>query len=101
MELIVLLWYVLNHGRKPKKIEEFNEKIYLDTQVGDSLDDMTAGHVAGAATVLLANDRNEALKEHEHTDVWIDRLDELIGVLEGGFVGHKKGGEGAAERGSS
>lgn len=57
---------------------------------------MTAGHVAGAATVLLANDKNEGLKEHEHTDIWIDRLDDLIGVLEGGFVGHKRGDEGAA-----
>lgn len=51
---------------------------------------MTAGHVAGAATVLLANEKNEALKEHEHTDVWIDQLDDLIGVLERGFAGHKR-----------
>jgi len=54
--------------------------------VGDSLDDMTAGHKAGAATVLLVNDRNEALKEHEHTSLWIDRLDDLIEILENGFA---------------
>lgn len=51
---------------------------------------MTAGHVAGAATVLLANDKNGALKEHEHTHAWIDRLDDLIGVLERGFVGQRR-----------
>jgi hypothetical protein len=59
---------------------------------------MTAGHVAGAATVLLANDKNEILKEHEHTDIWIDRLDDLIGILEAGFVGNDKGKGIAAER---
>ena len=57
---------------------------------------MTAGHVAGAATVLLANDKNELLKEHEHTDIWINQLDDLIGILEGGFVGHEKGNKSAA-----
>ncbi|PLN84019.1 putative HAD superfamily hydrolase [Aspergillus taichungensis] len=55
--------------------------------VGDSLDDMTAGHTAGAATVLLLNDHNGHLKEHEHTDLCIQRLDELIGILQAGFVG--------------
>ncbi|EAS27895.2 HAD hydrolase, family IA [Coccidioides immitis RS] len=54
--------------------------------VGDSLDDMTAGHKAGAATVLLVNDRNQALKEHDHTNLWIERLDDLIDILENGFV---------------
>ncbi|PYH87520.1 putative HAD superfamily hydrolase [Aspergillus ellipticus CBS 707.79] len=55
--------------------------------VGDSIDDMTAGHTAGAATVLLVNDHNGHLKDHRHTDLCIERLDELIGVLDGGFVG--------------
>jgi phosphoglycolate phosphatase-like HAD superfamily hydrolase len=54
--------------------------------VGDSIDDMTAGRRAGAATVLLVNDANRHLAEHEHTDLIIQRLDELIGILEGGFV---------------
>ncbi|KKF96165.1 putative uncharacterized hydrolase [Ceratocystis platani] len=57
--------------------------------VGDSIDDMTAGRRAGAATVLLANEVNKHLVEHDHTDLVIDRLDELIGVLENGFVGRK------------
>ncbi|OLN85964.1 putative uncharacterized hydrolase [Colletotrichum chlorophyti] len=53
--------------------------------VGDSIDDMTAGRRAGAATVLLANDVNEHLIDHEHTDLVIRRLDELIPILEEGF----------------
>lgn len=53
--------------------------------MGDSIDDMTAGHKAGTATVLLANEGNGELKEHEHTGRWIERLDELIGILEEGL----------------
>jgi phosphoglycolate phosphatase-like HAD superfamily hydrolase len=53
--------------------------------VGDSIDDMTAGRRAGAATVLLANDVNRHLEDHEHTDLVISRLDELISILEEGF----------------
>lgn len=49
---------------------------------------MTAGYAAGAATVLLLNERNTHLKDHLHTDLAIHRLDELIGILENGFVGH-------------
>ncbi|KNG85398.1 putative HAD superfamily hydrolase [Aspergillus nomiae NRRL 13137] len=59
--------------------------------VGDSIDDMTAGHTAGAATVLLLNDHNVHLKEHPHTDLCIERLDELIDILDGGFVGNRDG----------
>ncbi|KAF2745279.1 HAD-like protein [Sporormia fimetaria CBS 119925] len=55
--------------------------------VGDSIDDMTAGFKAGAATVLLVNDVNKHLVEHQHTDLVIKRLDELIGILEEGFEG--------------
>jgi len=68
---------------------------------------MTAGHRAGAATVLLVNEANGELKGHEHTGMWIQRLDELVGVLEGGFeeggAGEGGGweGEGSAERGYS
>ncbi|ROT34459.1 HAD-like protein [Sodiomyces alkalinus F11] len=53
--------------------------------VGDSIDDMTAGRKAGAATVLLLNDVNGHLVEHHHTDLVIRRLDELIPILEEGF----------------
>ena len=48
---------------------------------------MTAGYRAGAATVLLVNEANAHLTNHEHTDLCISRLDELIEVLENGFVG--------------
>jgi phosphoglycolate phosphatase-like HAD superfamily hydrolase len=53
--------------------------------VGDSIDDMTAGRRAGAATVLLVNDVNRHLAKHTHTDLVISRLDDLIAVLEDGF----------------
>ncbi|KAF2965512.1 hypothetical protein GQX73_g8053 [Xylaria multiplex] len=55
--------------------------------VGDSIDDMTAGRQAGAATVLLVNSENAHLAEHPDTDLVIRSLDELVGVLEAGFVG--------------
>jgi phosphoglycolate phosphatase-like HAD superfamily hydrolase len=55
--------------------------------VGDSVDDMTAGRRAGAATVLLLGEANAHLVTHEHTDLVVARLDELVGVLDGGFGG--------------
>ncbi|KAH6655648.1 haloacid dehalogenase-like hydrolase [Truncatella angustata] len=55
--------------------------------VGDSIDDMAAGRRAGAATVLLVNSANEHLAEHEDTDLVIRSLDELVDILEDGFVG--------------
>ncbi|OAX85051.1 hypothetical protein ACJ72_00581 [Emergomyces africanus] len=58
--------------------------------VGDSLDDMTAGHLAGAATILLLNDHNKALKEHEHTHFWVKRLDDIISILEDGVADAKE-----------
>ncbi|KAG6006788.1 hypothetical protein E4U21_006679 [Claviceps maximensis] len=62
--------------------------------VGDSIDDMEAGRKAGAATVLLVNDFNRALAEHEYTDLVIERLDELVGILDKGFEGRDLGVEG-------
>ena len=61
--------------------------------VGDSIDDMTAGHMAGAATVLLLNEQNAHLKEHPHTDLCIKQLSDLIDVLEAGFVGTRENDE--------
>ena len=59
--------------------------------VGDSIDDMAAGYCAGAATVLLVNEENEHLRGHEYCDLVVESLDELVGVLEGGFVGIEGG----------
>jgi phosphoglycolate phosphatase-like HAD superfamily hydrolase len=61
--------------------------------VGDSIDDMTAGFRAGAATVLLVNDVNMHLAEHQHTDLVVTRLDDLIGILENGFEGRVEASE--------
>ena len=55
--------------------------------VGDSIDDMVCGHRAGAATVLLVNEENEYLVDDDYVDLAIQRLDDLIPVLENGFVG--------------
>ncbi|MCJ1270845.1 hypothetical protein MMC22_010742 [Lobaria immixta] len=62
--------------------------------VGDSIDDMTAGFRAGAATVLLLADSNEnaPLRQHPHTGLCITRLDDLIAILEKGFE-EEQGGE--------
>jgi phosphoglycolate phosphatase-like HAD superfamily hydrolase len=60
--------------------------------VGDSIDDMTAGFRAGAATVLLVNDVNRHLANHEHTDLVVRQLDELIEVLDNGFEGRVEAG---------
>lgn len=53
--------------------------------VGDSIDDMTAGHDAGALTVLVKSPGKEDLESIEQTHVVVERLDELIGLLEGGI----------------
>jgi phosphoglycolate phosphatase-like HAD superfamily hydrolase len=55
--------------------------------VGDSIDDMSAGRRAGAATVLLVNEENEKSREADEVDLVIERLDELIDILEKGFEG--------------
>ncbi|XXH03420.1 MAP kinase kinase (MEK) [Hypoxylon texense] len=76
-------------GSDPHGHEEVGDASGL-IMVGDSIDDMTAGHHAGAATVLLVNDANRHLADHEHTDLVIERLDELVDVLDRGFVGREK-----------
>ncbi|KAI4204635.1 MAG: hypothetical protein LQ350_000950 [Teloschistes chrysophthalmus] len=69
--------------------------------VGDSIDDMTAGYRAGAATVLLSCEENEELERHEYTGLAVRRLDDLVGILERGFeegTDRRKGdGEGEAK----
>jgi phosphoglycolate phosphatase-like HAD superfamily hydrolase len=57
--------------------------------VGDSIDDITAGRLAGAATVLLVNEANKHLVDHLNTDLVIKRLDELIDILDNGFEGRE------------
>jgi phosphoglycolate phosphatase-like HAD superfamily hydrolase len=57
--------------------------------VGDSRDDVAAGYRAGAATVLLRNEENEDVAKHHYTGLSINRLDELIDLLEKGFAEEK------------
>ncbi|KAI9853892.1 MAG: hypothetical protein M1824_000816 [Vezdaea acicularis] len=58
--------------------------------IGDSVDDMTAGNRAGAVTVLLVNDVNTHFRAHAHTDLCITKLNEVIPLLEEGFVGREE-----------
>lgn len=58
---------------------------------------MTAGHRAKAATVLLVTETNAHLATHEHTDLIISRLDELIAILENGFEGRIGRGDGDSD----
>ncbi|KAF2156084.1 HAD-like protein [Myriangium duriaei CBS 260.36] len=53
--------------------------------VGDSIDDIVAGHEAGCVTVLLRSEGKEELETDERTDVVVDRLDDLVEMLEGGL----------------
>lgn len=53
--------------------------------VGDSIDDIVAGYEAGAITVLVRSEGKEDLERDERTDVVVGRLDELVGLLEGGL----------------
>ncbi|KAI1756036.1 HAD-like protein [Xylaria castorea] len=77
-----------NDAKSVRQVEEVGDASAL-IMVGDSIDDMTAGRRAGAATVLLVNSENAHLAEHPHTDLVIRRLDELVGVFEAGFVGRE------------
>ena len=57
--------------------------------VGDSIDDIVAGYEAGALTVLLRSEGKEDVEQDPRTDVAIDRLDELIGLLEAGITSRR------------
>ena len=57
--------------------------------VGDSVDDMAAGRSAGAVTVLLRSEANGHLVEDERTDVVIQRLDDLVGLLGEGLTAQR------------
>lgn len=61
------------------------ERLLPLVMVGDSIDDMVAGREAGAMTVLLRSQGKEELEFEECTDVAVDRLDELIKLLEHGL----------------
>lgn len=53
--------------------------------VGDSIDDMIAGHDAGAMTVLLRSEGKEELEKDPRTHLVISRLDELIALMKDGL----------------
>ncbi|KAK9388212.1 HAD-like domain-containing protein [Lipomyces mesembrius] len=53
--------------------------------VGDSVDDMLAGHRAGVTTILIESDVNSHLKDAKETDAVVQRLDNIISLLRGGI----------------
>jgi phosphoglycolate phosphatase-like HAD superfamily hydrolase len=58
--------------------------------VGDSIDDIIAGYEAGALTVLVRSEGKEELEVDPRTDVVVERLDELVGLLEEGIEARAK-----------
>jgi phosphoglycolate phosphatase-like HAD superfamily hydrolase len=58
--------------------------------VGDSIDDIIAGYEAGALTVLVRSEGKEELGVDSRTEVVVGRLDELVGLLEGGIEARAK-----------
>ncbi|TKX23527.1 hydrolase-like protein 3 [Elsinoe australis] len=82
---IAKAWEIASENTTPASGADLPTEIPL-IMVGDSIDDIIAGHDAGAATVLLRSPGKEELETDERTDLVIDRLDELINALEKGFV---------------
>ncbi|KAK3639821.1 hypothetical protein LTR56_012201 [Elasticomyces elasticus] len=76
-------WSITNTADVPKTPAA--ERLLPLIMVGDSIDDMVAGYEAGALTVLLRSEGKEELEADERTDIVISRLDELIGLLDGGL----------------
>jgi len=58
------------HISKSWGLEDGGERLIM---VGDSVDDITAGRRAGSATVLLANNVNRSLVNHENTDCVVEK----------------------------
>ncbi|KAI1006034.1 hypothetical protein K3495_g2186 [Podosphaera aphanis] len=79
---IATFWGLTSHDATGQPIPDATGLI----MVGDSLDDMTAGRRAGTVTVLLQNDENSHLVNHDDCDLGISRIDELIKILEEGLV---------------
>jgi len=80
---IAKAWNVDTNGASPDP--KSGKQLPL-IMVGDSIDDIIAGYDAGALTVLVKSAGKEELEVDERTHVVVERLDELVGLLEGGIV---------------
>lgn len=76
-------WKIVDSASVPETPAE--ERPVPLLMVGDSVDDMAAGRDAGCVTVLLRSDGKEELETDSRTDIVINRLDELVGLLENGL----------------
>ena len=79
---IAKAWGIDTSGASPHP--ETGKQLPL-VMVGDSIDDIIAGYDAGALTVLVKSPGKEELEVDERTHVVVERLDELVGLLEGGI----------------
>jgi len=66
--------------------EQWNLKPQNLIMVGDSIDDMKSGKAAGATTVLIKSNVNYHIESIEQTDYVIDRLDDLISMIQNGLI---------------
>lgn len=62
-----------------------DERLLPLIMVGDSIDDMISGYDAGALTVFLRSEGKEEVEVDARTEVVVERLDEIIGLLEEGL----------------
>lgn len=97
---IARTWGIISDAEFEKFVSEGStgERELPIFMVGDSMDDMLAGRRAGAATVLLRNEENGHVVGSGVVDLVIETLDELVRVLDGGFVGSVGGVDGVAGR---
>lgn len=74
----------------PKPLQHIIEQWGLDCKnvimVGDSMDDMLSGSRAGCATILIKTHANEAIRDCTEVDVTVDSLDQIIKLIEDGFI---------------
>lgn len=54
--------------------------------IGDSIDDMKSGKLAGTTTILIKSNANQSIRNIQYTDYVIDKLDDLILMINQGIL---------------
>lgn len=85
---IAQAWGIVDSAEVPKTKPESRPLPLI--MVGDSIDDIIAGHEAGAITVLVRSEGKEELERDGRTDVVSSTLNELVGLLERGLEVREK-----------
>ncbi|KAK5164943.1 uncharacterized protein LTR77_009608 [Saxophila tyrrhenica] len=76
-------WGLVQSATVPETRPE--ERLLPLVMVGDSVDDIEAGYEAGAFTVLVRSRGKEELEGDGRVGVVVERLDEIVGLLEEGL----------------